>query len=119
MKRSTMLTITSLLSILLLIFHLADDILISGPRGLTNMTGVLVFIIYLVGTLLLSGRRSGLIIMLVGGAIALGMPALHFWYGIGKARGLVFVSGLLALGMLGAFAIILASLELRNFKRSE
>ena len=109
MNRKVMLIITSLLSNLLLTFHMADDILISGPRGLTNLTAILVMLIYLIGTLLLNERRSGYVIMFFGGIIAAGMPVLHFWYGIGKLRGFFFVWGLLSLGVLGVFSAILAA----------
>lgn len=118
MNRNLMLTITSLLSILLLTMHEADDILNGGPRGLTNLTAILIFLIYLIGTLLLNGRRSGNIIMFLGGIIAAAMPVIHMWYGIGKARGLLFIWGLLALGVLGVFSAILAAQEMMR-PRSE
>lgn len=118
MGNKQMLKIASLLAIVLLTFHMADDILISGPRGFTNLTAIAILAVYLVGTLLLSERRSGYVIMLLGGIIALGMPVLHFWYGIGKARGFVFVAGLLALGIIGIFNVILAVLELRGVRRT-
>jgi hypothetical protein len=119
MKRNLMLTIMSLLSILLLTFHMADDILIAGPRGLTNLTVIVVLVIYMIGTILLAERRSGYVIMILCGLTALGMPVLHMWYGIGKARGFFFIWGLLALGVIGAFTTILAARELWRFKRVE
>jgi hypothetical protein len=109
MNHRLILIITSLLSNLLLTFHMADDILIGGPRGLTNLTAILIMLIYLIGTLLLNERRSGYVIMFLGGIIAAGMPVIHMWYGIGKARGFFFVWGLLALGVLGVFSAILAA----------
>ena len=119
MKRNLMLTITSLLSILLLTFHLTDDILIAGPRGLSNLIGILILLVYLIGTLLLAERRSGYVIMILCGITAAGMPVLHMWNGIGKARGFFFVWGLLALGVLGLFLVILAARGLWNFKRGD
>ncbi len=47
--------------------------------------------------------------MILGGITAAGMPVIHMWNGIGKARGFFFVWGLLALGVLGMFSIILAA----------
>ena len=127
MKRSTMLAITSLLSILLLSFHLTQDALRekpgSWPAGPGNLVAILILLVYLCGTLLLPGRRFGLAIMLVGGLFALGMPALHLTsprFGLVARPGQpFFMWTLIALGVLGAFAIILAALELWNFKRSE
>jgi hypothetical protein len=117
MSHKRMLIIGSLSSILLLTFHMADDILVAGPRGLTNLTVIAVLVIYLIGTLLLSERRSGYVIMILCGLTALGMPVLHMWYGIGKARGFFFIWGLLALGIIGVFTVILAARELWSFKR--
>lgn len=117
MNRHRMLIVTALLSNLLLQLHLADDILISGPRGLTNLTGIAVFLVYLIGTLLLDERRSGYLIMFFGGIIAAGMPVLHMYYGIGPKRGLFFIWGLLALGTLGVFSAILAAQEFWRVQR--
>jgi len=120
MKRNLMLTITSLLSIILLTFHLADDILLNGPRGLGNFIGILILLIYLIGTLLLAERRSGYVVMILGGIVAVGMPVIHMMgNGIGKARGLFFIFGLLALGVLGLFNVLLAAQGLWSSKRSE
>lgn len=89
---------------------MADDILISGPRGLGNLTAILIFLVYLIGTLLLTERRLGYVIMFLGGLTAAGMPVLHMWgNGIGKMRGFFFIWGLLALGTLGLFSAILAA----------
>jgi hypothetical protein len=67
MKHTAMLTTTSVLSILLLSFHLADDI-VRGfkPGGFTNFRGVLTVVVWLYGTLVLANRRSGLVIILLG-----------------------------------------------------
>ena len=66
MKQKLTFTITSLLSILLLTFHQADDI-IRGfePGGFKNLSGVLILVVWLFGTLVLAGRRSGYIIILL------------------------------------------------------
>lgn len=64
MKRSVMLTIASLLSILFFTFHLADDI-VRGfePGKLTNLTAVPIFVLWLYGSTVLAERRSGYIQM--------------------------------------------------------
>ena len=48
MNRSVLLTITSLLSILLMTFHLSDDI-VRGfePGGVKNVIGVLMMVVWL------------------------------------------------------------------------
>ena len=70
MKRSVMLTITSLLSILFFTFHFADDI-VRGfePGGFKNLRGVLTLVVWLYGTLVLAERRSGYIIILLGSLV--------------------------------------------------
>jgi hypothetical protein len=82
MKRSVMLTITSLLSILFMTFHLSDDI-VRGfePGGVKNVTGVLMMVVWLYGTLVLAERRSGYIIILLGSILGSGVPVVHM---IGK-----------------------------------
>jgi len=78
MKQSVMLTITSLLSILFMTFHLTDDILfgMASPR-FANLFAVLVFIIWLYGTLVLAERRAGYIIILLGSLLGLVVPVIH------------------------------------------
>ena len=78
MKRSVLLTITSLVSILLLTFHLSDDI-VRGfePGGVRNVTGVLMLVVWLYGTTVVGGRRSGYIIILLGSILGSGVPVVH------------------------------------------
>ena len=85
MKRSDLLTITSLLTILLSTFHLSDDI-VRGfePGGPKNITGVVMMVILLFGTLVLAERRSGYIIILLGSILAAFVPVVHM-----KGAGLV------------------------------
>jgi len=119
MKRNVMLIAMSLLSILLLSIHVTDDI-IRGKSGggLENLLGILILVVLLCGTLLLAERRSGLIIMLLGGIFAAGMPVLHMrGPGVGgefaKTPGaFLFIWTLYALGVTGTFAFILAVREL-------
>ena len=82
MKRSVVLTITSLLSILLMTFHLSDDI-VRGfePGGVKNIAGVLMLVVWLYGTTVLAERRSGYIIILLGSILGSGVPVVHM---IGK-----------------------------------
>ena len=58
MKQTAMLTTSSLLTILLMTFHLTGDILFKmAPAGLSNLFAVFIFVVLLCGTLLLEGRR--------------------------------------------------------------
>src|SRR6185295_12710099 len=96
MKNSVMLTITSLLLILLLTFHLADDI-VRGfePGGLQNLVGgVLITVVWLCGVLMLGERRSGYIIMLLGSLLSLVVPIIHMkGKGVGLTSRLANTSG--------------------------
>ncbi|HEX4495667.1 MAG TPA: hypothetical protein VIE43_08375, partial [Thermoanaerobaculia bacterium] len=67
MRHNVILTITSLLSIFLMSFHLADDV-VRGmePGGFLNLIVVLVLVVWLYGTLALAERRSGYVILLLG-----------------------------------------------------
>ena len=114
MKPNTMLTVTSLLSILLMSFHITDDILrgISRP-GADNVGAVVIFLVWLIGTLLLAERRVGYIIMLLGGLFAAAMPVLHMrgasYPTIAKSSGgFFFIWTLIAVGLTGTFSIILS-----------
>ena len=122
MKRSVMLTITSLLLILLLTFHLADDIVYGfEPGGLSNLIGGgLITVVLLYGTLVLAGRRSGYIIMLLGSLASLIVPIIHMkgkgvgvTSRVGNSSGhFFFVWTLIAIGVLGLFSAILSAHEL-------
>src|SRR5258707_12006862 len=119
MKNSVMLTIISLLLLLFLTFHLADDI-VHGfePGGLPNLIMlVLISVVWLYGTLVLFERRSGYIIMLLLSLFSLVVPYIHMkGKGVGLASRLAGTSGhfffvwtLLAIGVLGLFSAILAA----------
>ena len=81
MKRNLVLIITSLLSILFMTFHLAQDTLHaragSPEAGGSTLVAVPILVVWLYGTLMLAERRSGCVIMLVGSILAMGMPVMH------------------------------------------
>ena len=118
-NRNVMLTVASLLSILLFTFHLTDDIVRgTEPGGLNNFIGgTLIMVVWLCGALLLAGRRSGYVIILLGGILSLGVPVLHMkGKGVGVASGIANSSGsfffiwtLIALGVTGLFSVILSA----------
>ena len=73
-----MLTAASLLTILLMMFHLTGDILFkTAPAGLSNLFAVFIFVVLLCGTLLLAGRRAGYIIIFFGSVLGLIIPVIH------------------------------------------
>jgi hypothetical protein len=117
MKHSHMLTIASLLSIILLTFHLADDV-VRGmePGGVKNLIGVLILVVWLYGTLVLAERRSGHIIILLGSILASIVPVIHMM-GAGLVGGKIadssgvffWVWTLIALGVTATFSVILSA----------
>ena len=115
MKHSALLTISSLLSIVLMSLHITDDIVRGlSPPGADNVGAVVIFLVWLVGTLTLSERRLGYAIMILGGLFAAAMPVLHMngksYVAIANSGGgFFFVWTLLAVGVTGAFSVILAA----------
>ena len=129
MKESTMLTIAALLNFLLLTFHLAGDIVYGWEPGrLANLiTMVLVGGVWLYGTLLLRERIAGYIIILLGSLLGLFVPYVHMnsAKGVGITSRIAghpgyffFVWGLLAIGVLSFFSVILCLRGLWNLRRS-
>jgi len=119
MKPAVMLTVTSLLSILLLSIHIAEDIVLGfSPGGLLNLVGIAILVVYLCGTLLLSDRRSGLVIVLLGSIVTAGIPVIHMMgAGVGVKRSagaFFFVWTLYALGVAGTFGVILSARALAS-----
>jgi hypothetical protein len=118
MKNSSMLTIASLLLLLFLTFHLADDI-VRGfePGGLANLIMVVIIsVVWLYGTLVLAERRSGYIIMFLLSLFSVFIPYVHMkGKGVGITSRLGYTSGhfffvwtLLAIGVIGLFSAILS-----------
>ena len=118
-----MLVGTSLFSVLLLSFHLAQDALHAKPHtveaGPGNLTAILILVVLLSGPTLLAERRSGRIIMLFAALFAIGMPVLHFNVGHDWDKhkaALFFVWCLIAVGVNGLFSILLWVSELRRMR---
>lgn len=122
MKQTLVLTIASLLSVLLMTFHLTDDILFKmASGGLVNLFAMIVFVVWLYGTLALAERRSGYIIILLGSLLGLVVPVVHM-KGAGGVFGgelsgevgrsseaFFFVWTLLALGVTAMFSVLLSA----------
>jgi len=126
MKNNVTLTITSLLSILLAVCHLSDDI-VRGfePGGFRHISGILMMVVWLYGTLVLAGRRSGYIILLLGSLLGSVMPLAHM-RGAGLVGGRVagssgmffWVWTLLTLGVTSVFSLILSVRGLWGLRRA-
>lgn len=114
MKRNVELKIASLLSLLFLTFHLADDAVRGWfPGGFAVVYAALASGVLLYGILILGERRSGLLLMLVVSLFAIAMPIMHSrGAGVGAVAkasgGFFFVWTLVALGALGIFSFILS-----------
>ena len=116
MKPSVALTIASLLSILLMTLHLADDVVRGFERATVSLFAVPILVIWLYGTLALAGRRSGYVIILLASLLGTLAPIIHF-------RGMrdefaqssgafSFVWTLIALGVTALFSVVLSAREL-------
>ena len=126
MNLNRTLTVTSLLTILFLTFHLSDEITRGMEQGRLNMViPIFVLAAWAYGAVALAGRRSGYIIMLLGAIIGTGVPILH----MSGAAGLVssriansraaffWVWQNFTLCVISAFSLMLAVRELWRFKR--
>jgi hypothetical protein len=123
MKQSTTLTITSLLTVLLALFHVTDDI-VRGfePAGFSNLTLVPILVVWLYATFVLAGRRSGYVILLLGSLLGVLIPVLHFQgRRIGEiaasSGGFFFIWTLLAVGVTALFSVVLSVHGLWSLRR--
>lgn len=110
MKHNVMLTVASLLSLLLTIVHLSQDVILQPEGHVMFPIPVVIFAVWLYGTLILSDRVWGYVIMLLGGLIGAGMIIVHARTGVvSKSGGLFFVWTLFALSTTGWFTAILSA----------
>lgn len=121
MKQNITLTVSSLLTLVLFVFHLTDDTLHAkeGMNTVGTIITLLIALLMLIGTVELAGRRSGYVITLLGGLAALWMPFLH---GLGPRAtrwGFFFVWTMIAMGVIGAYTAGLSARALwRSFRTS-
>lgn len=109
MKRNVTLTIVSLLSLVLLMFHFTQDVIRQADGANTYPIPVLVFALWLYATLMLPGRIVGYVIMFLGGLFSAGMIVIHSrGIAIGNSGGFFFVWTLLALSATGWITMILS-----------
>ena len=125
MTHNVTLTITSLLSILFMALHLADDI-VRGmePGGVSTLAGVLILVVWLYGTLALAERRARYVILLLGSILGSGVPVVHMMGAglvggrIANSSGVFFwVWTLIALGVTANFSLILSARGLWSLRR--
>ncbi|MGB8011570.1 MAG: hypothetical protein WCF68_08150 [Terriglobales bacterium] len=116
MKLNNLLVIASMLSVLLMTFHMTDDI-VRGmePGTLLDLILVPILVFQLYGTLVLAERRSGYVIILLSSLLLLVVPVVHMkGAGVGgaiaKSSGaFFFIWTLLALSVTALFSVILAA----------
>lgn len=126
MKRNVLLAITSLLSMLFLSLHHADDVVRGlAPGKFSNLIPIVFLAFWLYATtLVLEGRRSGYIIILVLSFLGFGIPIIHMTRA-GMAGGRIansqaaffFVWTLVMIGVTTLFSVILAARELWRLRR--
>jgi hypothetical protein len=114
MKNDSLLIIASLLAIVLMSLHFADDIRRGfEPGGLTNLGGVAILTLWLCATVLFARRWWSYAILFLASLFAAVMPAIHM---SGKGVGGAFAASsgayfsiwlLIALGVTGSFSFIL------------
>ena len=126
MKTNVILTVTSLLTILFITFHVADDIARGmEPGGLSDFLALVpVLVVFLFGTLVLAGRRSGYIIIFLGSLLGAVVPVIHMkGNGVGAiaktSGGFFFVFTLLALGVTSVFSLVLSVCGLWGLRRGQ
>ena len=125
MRQSVMLRSASVISILFFIIHVVDDIIRGYERGgVSNLAAIPTFVLWLYGALVLGERRSGYVIMLLGGLFGL-LPAIAHMRGRGlgvasvvtSSGGFFFVFTTIALGVTALFSFVLAAQGLWRLRR--
>ena len=126
MKQNILLAITSLLSMLFMSFHHADDVVRGfAPGKFSNLIPIIFLAFWLYATTpVLEGRRSGYIIILILSLLGSGIPVIHMTRA-GMAGGRIahsnaaffFVWTLIMIGVTTLFSVILAVRELWRLRR--
>lgn len=126
MNYKTALTVTSLLSIVLFLFHWSYEItngLETGGRS--GLGGIVILVVWICGVLLIGKGRAGYIITLVGGILGAGVLYLHMG-GHGMTGGRIantpdiffWVWTLIALGVSSSVSVILSAYGLWSLGRN-
>jgi hypothetical protein len=110
MKPHIVLILASLLSLLLTMFHLTDDVLLQVDGSVKVFVPVLIFAVWLYATVMLSDRVLGYIIMLLFGLAAAAMIILHSTGGVvHKTGGFFFVWTMFAVSATGLLTAMLSA----------
>jgi hypothetical protein len=119
-KQNVLLSVTSILSVFLLTLHISQDIAFGlDPAGLHHLVGVAILAVVVCGATLLRERRSGHVVMLLGGVMAAAMMPLHMRNGLRSGflernGALLFIWTLYVLAVAGSSSVILAIVALRR-----
>jgi len=110
MKTNLLLPITSLLSVVLLTFHLADDVVLG--KDVLDIGRLSIYLpiiaVWLYATLLLTERRSGYTVVVLGALLGLAVVAIHASGTNGIHGDFLHVWLLVAIGSTSLFSLILA-----------
>ena len=119
MKHKELLTVLSLLAIVLVAMHIADDYVHGFDRSVVNHPyAILILAAWSSGVLLLRDRLIGRVVILLGGLVAIVIPIIHLngrGYGdefLKTDGALRFIWTLYMLGTIGAVIIIGAIREM-------
>ena len=116
-KENVILSISSVLTILFALFHLADDIVYKlAPGGFFNLPAIVVSAVWLYAAVLAAEKRWGRVLLLIMSLLATGLPIIHMsgksgiTAAIPKAGAAFFFAwNLLAVGVTAVFSAILAA----------
>jgi hypothetical protein len=125
MKQSVVLTVASMMSILLLTFHLTDDIVRGFEKGgLTNLTAVPICVVWVYVALTMGGTASGLrdhparLVARVPVIHMMGRGVVGVAGSIGHTRGaFFFVWTLIAIGVTSLLSVVLSVRGLWGLRR--
>lgn len=107
--RQRTLTVVSLLSLILLMAHLTDDVLRQAEGSVLYPIPVVVFALWLYATLVVPYRAWNYVVMLLGGIFSAGMLVIHSrGFVVGKGGGFFFVWTMFALSTTGWVEIVLS-----------
>ena len=113
MKPNLMLIVASLVTLVLMLCHLTQDVLLQAEGAMKYPIPVVISVVWLYGALIWPDRVPGYVVMLLGGVIAAGMIVVHSrGYVVHKSGGFFFVWTLFALSATGWFTAILSAREL-------
>lgn len=113
MKRNLPLTILSLLTLLLLSFHIAHDTIRQPEGAMQYPIPVVVFSLVLYATLMAADRVWGHVVMLLGGLFGAAMIVVHAkGIVVRNSGGFFFTWTMFALGAAGWVTMTLAAREM-------